>query len=291
MIPVQTSPQEASLPLDGSLPLAGSKKASGKSYAVWILFCCIFAIILRQTVLIRQHATSVDISAVDTFAGLDICHSLPGCFGAVLQRQTVRTWSALRRTPAMWLCGYYLLCAASFLWSAAPLYSLYRATEYLVLFSATFTVVTQYQDFIEAERAFLRVAAATILMQMFVTLRLAGFTLSLHAWHTNSYSATSAILFCYCLGEYLAMTKSERSEAKERSRGLRLVRHLLAWHPGAGDECDEQCRSRGGVFFDLPGASGFGLLLTGLFVGLLLAILWRRWRVGPQPVIPREEGI
>ena len=271
VIPVRTSTQEVPLPFKGSFPLAGRNKASSSPYVAWLLLFCIFAIIFRQTVLERQRVTTVDFSAVDTFAYLDIAAVCLAAFVLLYSGSLGRTWSALRRTPAVWLCGYYLVCAVSFIWSAAPAYSLYRAIEYFVLFFATCAAVGQYQDFIKAEQVFLRVAMATILLQMCVNLRLLGFSLSLSDWHTNSYSATSAMLFCYCLGEYLAMAKSEGSEAQKRSRRLRLFGIFSFGTLALGTSAASNVAAVVGcllIFLALR-----RLLLVALFVGLLLAIL------------------
>ena len=273
MVSTKTSTQEVPLSFKGSFPLAGRNKASSRPYVAWLLLCCIFAIIFRQTVMLRQRVTTVDFSAVDTFAYLDIAAVCLAAFVLLCSGSLGRTWSALRRTPAAWLCGYYLVCAASFIWSAAPVYSLYRATEYLVLFFATCAAVGQYQDFIRAEQVFLRVAMATILLQMCVNLRLFGFSLSLQAWHTNGYSATSAMLFCYCLGECLAMAKPEGSEAKKRSRRLRLFGIFSFGTLALGTSAASNVAAAVGCLLILLALRRFGLLLAALFVGFLLAIL------------------
>lgn len=273
MNPVHNPPLEVPLPAGGSIPYAGSNNSSRRHYLAWLLLFCIFAIMVRQTLLVRQRATTVDFSAVDTYAGLDITAVCLAAFVLLLSGSLFRTLSSLRRTPAMWLCGYYLVCAASVIWSAAPVYSLYRATEYLVLFLATCAAVAQYQDFAGAERTFLRVAAVTILLQMGVTLRLVGFSLSLQAWHTNSYSATAAILFCYCLGEYLAMTGAERSQDKERSRQLRLFGIFSFGALALGTSAASNVAAAVGCLLIFLALRRLSLLLTGFFLGFFV-LLW-----------------
>ncbi len=258
---------------EGSVPLAGGNKASGRSRVAWLLLLSIFAIMVRQTVFIRLRATTVDFSAVDTYAAMDIAAVCLAALVLICSGSLGRTWSALRRTPAKWLCGYYLLCAASVVWSTAPVYSLYRAGEYLVLFFATCAVVAQYQDFAGAERGFLRVALVTILLQMFVNLRLHGFSLSLGVWHTNSYSATSAILFCYCLGEYLAKPKSKDSEAKKRSGRLRRFGLLSFGTLALGTSAASNVAAAAGCLLIFLALRRVWLLLIGLGVGGLLFLI------------------
>ncbi len=273
LIPVSTSAQEVPLPAEGSFPLAGGNKASSGPNVAWLLLLSIFAIIVRQTVFVRPRVTSVDFSAVDTFAAVDIAAVCLAALVLIFSGRLFSTWSALRRTPALWLIVYYLVCAASFIWSSAPVYSLYRASEYLVLFFATCAVVAQYQDFTRAEQVFVRVAAATILLQMCVHLRLEGFHLSLGAWHTNSYSATSAMLFCYCLGEYLAMTKSERSEAKKRSRRLRRFGIFSFGTLALGTSAASNVAAALGCLLIFLALRRLWLLLIGLWVGVVLFLI------------------
>ena len=86
------------------------------------------------------------------------CSVFIAAFLLVLSGSLLRAWPSVRRTPAFWLLAYYLLCALSFAWSVAPVFSLYRACEYIVFFFATFVIIAQYRDFISVERAFLLVA-------------------------------------------------------------------------------------------------------------------------------------
>ncbi len=273
MATVRTSPPEASSPLERSRPLVGSNKASGRPYLAWLLLFCLFAIIFRQTVLLRQRATAVDLSALDTYAALDVAVVCLAALVLIFSGSLGRTWSELRRTPAMWLIGYYLLCASSFLWSSAPIYSLYRAIEYLILFFATCTAVAQYQDFSGAERTFLRVAMATVLLEGWIRLHAANFSLSLEGMHTNDYTACSAILFCYCLGEYLAMTRAERAEGKMRARRLRWFGIFSFCTLAIGTSAASNVAAAVGCLLILLALRRFGLLLVGFWVGLLL-FLW-----------------
>lgn len=223
--------------------------------------------------MIRQHVTQVDISAVDTYAFIDIAIV---CLIAVvlLFSGIIRpTWSALRRTPVVWLYVYYLICAASFVWSAAPIYSLYRAIEYLALLSAALAAMAQYQNFTAAERAFLSVTAVTILLQMCVTLRLQGFSLSLQDWHTNVYSASSAIMFCYCLGEYLAMTGAQSSENQKRRRRLRWFGIFSLGTLALGTSAGSNVAAAVGCLLIFLALGRWGLLLALLMGGLIL-FLW-----------------
>jgi hypothetical protein len=273
MDPVHISVAEVTVPVENSLTLAaGSRNARSKPYGAWLLLLCIFIFIFRQNVLERGRVISLDLSAVDSFAAIDITVVFLAAFVLIFSGRLWQAWSAIRPTPAVWMFWYYMFCAASFIWSTAAIYSLYRASEYLVFFFATCAVVVQYQDFIGAERAFLRATAAVILLQMSRYLR-GGGSISLDAWHTTTYSASAAILFCYCLGEYLAMTKADRSADKGRTR--RLLRFgIFAFGPLAlGTSAGSNIAVAVGCSLIFLALRRFGLLLAVGFIGLLLAIL------------------
>jgi hypothetical protein len=116
---------------------------------------------------------------------------------------------------------------------------------------------------------------------MCVTVRYYGFSLSPEIWHNTTYSISSGILFCYCFGEYLALTKAKRGELKSRSR--RLLRFAffsfctlaLAASSGSNIGVGVGCLV---IFLALR---RFALLYTGLSVGLVLAV----WGVGGDTVM------
>jgi len=270
MIPSQASSQEVLTAFVGSPRLNAYNRASGRNYVTWLLLFCIFAFLVRQTLLLRGRTLSYALSAVDTFAALDIAVVFLTAAVLIFTGSLVRLGSAFRRTPVVWYYWYYMFCALSFLWSNFPIYSLYRALEYIILLSATLAAVEQFQDFAGAEQAFLRVGMATILLVICINLRLFGFSLSLEAWHTNSYSACAAMLFCYCLGEYLAMTKTERSEYKGRSG--RLLRFGI-FSFGAlmlGTSVTSNLAAVVGCLLILLVLRRIGLMLIMLFLGLLI---------------------
>src|SRR5208337_3549697 len=273
MKPVYNLPREAIARWSGPIPFNSEANASGKRRLAQFLFFCILMIIARQSIMIRQHVTQVDISAVDTYAFIDI--AIVCLVGVVLLFSgSIRpTWSALRRTPVVWLYGYYLICAASFVWSAAPIYSLYRAIEYLVLLSAALAAMAQFRNFTAAERAFLYVTAVTILLQMCVNLRLYGFSFSLQDWHTNSYSASSAIMFCYCLGEYLTMTGAQSSENQKRRRRLRWFGIFSLGTLALGTSGGSNVAAMVGCLLIFLALSRLGLLLA-LLMGGFIYLLW-----------------
>jgi hypothetical protein len=290
MTPVPTSAQEVSPAFEGSLRLNANNRASGRNYVTWLLLFCIFAFLVRQTVMIRgaayARATSYDLSAVDTFAGVDIAIVVLAAGVLICTGSLVRMGSAFRRTPVVWLYWYYMICALSFLWSNFPIYSLYRALEFIILLSATLAAVEQFQDLTEAEPAFLRIAAATILLQMCVNLRLGGLSLSLNAWHTNSYSASAAILFCYCLGEYLDMSMAEKSQGTKRAKRLRWFGIFSFGALALGTSATSNIAALVGCLLIFLLVRRVGLLLAGLWIGLLFLVLGRSGEIIQSLIFP-----
>ncbi|MBW2011405.1 MAG: O-antigen ligase family protein [Deltaproteobacteria bacterium] len=127
-------------------------------------------------------------------------------------------WGKTGRTSIRVLYFYYGLCLLSFFWSILPVYSAYRAVEFLVMLTGILVAFSYEPDFASAERRILFVSFVVILFTLFVSYRLYGFTFSLLSWHTNSYTATAGMMFCYCLGEYF--TADDKRKAVLKKYGL-----------------------------------------------------------------------
>jgi O-antigen ligase len=108
----------------------------------------------------------------------------------------------LMRTSGGLLILYYTLCAASALWSPMPQYSLFRALEYLSQVLAVTLALSYCLTFYNAERTVLIVSLMPIMAEILRLIILYGLAFSLDLWHTNSYSASAAMVSSYCLGEY-----------------------------------------------------------------------------------------
>jgi len=68
--------------------------------------------------------------------------------------------------------------------------------------------------FLKAEKTMLIVSTFVILLSIYVNVHFHGFSTSLESWHTNSYSASAAIIFTYCLGEYFNSDKRRKRVLK-----------------------------------------------------------------------------
>jgi O-antigen ligase len=253
----------------------------GNVWIEYLLLFCLFIFIFRHTIFSRGRSIS-NLDLVDTAAAVDIAAVglagliviLNGLFG----RSAL--WSSIGKTSALWLVLYYLFCGLSSLWSTIPVFSLYRSFEYFIMFLATVTVVIQYKDFAAAERAFCRITLATILLDMCVTIRYYGFSLSPATWHNTTYTISSGMLFCYFLGEYMAMTKAKRAEDRSRSRRLMGCGIFSLCALALGASSGSNIAVAVGCLVIFLALRRFVLLYAGLTVGLVLFL----WGVGGDTI-------
>ncbi len=177
-----------------------------------LLWFCLLAWVFRVTVFIRQRG---DFATVDLSAGVQIAIVLFMFLVLLSSARVAPMWSKLARTSVRMLFLYYILCAISAIWSSMPQYSLYRAFEFVVSLMAVFVALSYSSNFVAAERKALFICFVVLILSMCVAIKLRGLSFSLFDWHTNSYSASAAIMFCYCIGEYFSADK-ERAKMLKR---------------------------------------------------------------------------
>ena len=179
------------------------------------------ALVARKTLFLRQRDIS-DYAVIDTYAIVEIVLVGLTCLLLVTRPNLGLLWRQLHGTSVMWLlmfCGVGILSAA---WLESPAYSLFQAVEvtsqvFLVLFA-----LGQCRSFDETEQRVVQISLITIFLGMLVTLKFHGWqavTFSFGLWHTNSYSTSSVMLVCYCVGEYFNATPQ---------RAQRLIRYGVA---------------------------------------------------------------
>ncbi len=78
---------------------------------------------------------------------------------------------------------------------------------FMVFFLSLFVALSYLPTFEKAERRVLFLSVLSVFVQMGVHMK-GGISLSLGAWHTIAYTASAAVIFIYCAGEYLALTKA-----------------------------------------------------------------------------------
>ena len=149
---------------------------------------------------------------MDTNAGAEIIIVL-GTFCLLLFTPAFRVaFAHIRSSSLRWLTGLYFLGLVSALWSPMPSYSAFRAVEQISQLLAVVAGLAMERNALEAERKVLLVFAATLLLDWTKIFKFNGLSLSLGAWHTNTYSTIAGMAACYCAGELM----SGRNYARNR---------------------------------------------------------------------------
>jgi hypothetical protein len=172
-----------------------------------ILWGVLLAWTARNTIFVRRRPGN-EFATVDAFAGVQVALVGLAALILVIRGQAFRIFSHASGSSIFWLAVFYLVCLLSGAWSAQPFYTIYRATEFLVLLTSAYVAMSGMGGFERAERAFVVLGALVVLMSMYVNLKLVGAArireVGLSGWHTNSYSASAGVLMVYALGEWKA---------------------------------------------------------------------------------------
>jgi len=114
----------------------------------------------------------------------------------------------------------------------------------------------------------MRYRSTKLQLSIYVNLKFSGFSFSLAALPTNSYSASAAILFCYCLGEYF-------SSEGDRKKTLRRYAVFALTALAIGTRAASNIAAFFGVLLLLFFCRKFSLLGVGLLIlGVLLLLLF-----------------
>lgn len=259
--------REYSSSLEGA-PIAPSQINSGvggppSRFIPALLWLCLLGWVFRQTVFIRGR---LDFATVDVYAGIQILLVIIVFITVLLSTRFFSMWSKIAGTSVRILFIYYLICALSSIWSSLPVFTLYRAAEFMILLMGTLVALSYSPNFLKAERRVLLVSILAIIMNMYMSVYFYGFTWILKAWHTNSYSASAAIVFCYCLGEYFC---SDR----KRKKLLKWAGIFAFCTLGLGTSSASYIAALIGVVFVAIFHRNTALLLISSFMLLLLFVL------------------
>jgi O-antigen ligase len=156
-------------------------------------------LVIRLTLLQRQRQ---NFASVDSSATMQIV--IVGLMGLLLvmsPRVLLMLWRRLAFTSGRLLLPFYVLCVASAIWSSMHAYSAFRAVEFAIQTLALFTLLAYSEEFVASERIIIRLGLAITIVEMLGLVAHYGF--SRESLHSNSYSASAAMLFCYSFGEWL----------------------------------------------------------------------------------------
>ena len=179
-----------------------------------LLWLLIFAWVARVTIFLRQRPAN-SFASLDISSAMQICIVLFMFVIVVFNTKFISIWSKSAKTSVRMIFYYYLVCAASALWSPMPEFTFYRAFEFMTLLMAVLVALYYSPNFEVAEQRILFISSLVVILSMYVNVKFAGgVVFSLSAWHTNSYSASAAIICCYCIGEYFFSDNSRSNTLK-----------------------------------------------------------------------------
>ena len=167
------------------------------------------ALVARLTIFVRQRSAT-EFDHIDSLAIIQIGLIAIACIFLLSFPRQQEMWKRLSGTSGMMLVTYYMISGLSALWSQLPLYTAYRTIEYLSQILLVFVMLLYCSNFAEAERRALFVATLTALFGAGMVVKFYGFTLTWSHWHTNHYTTSAAIIFCYCFGEWISQNKRNR---------------------------------------------------------------------------------
>ena len=155
---------------------------------------------MRTTVFIRRRSTD-DFASVDGSALLGIAIVGLLLVAILLSAQFKYVLRSIKRSSAVYLMLFCFVAIISSVWSEAPDYSLFRATEILAVMVTAFILMSRYNNIIDADTAMLRFLLLAALLSLSQRVLSAGF--SIHTLHTNTYTVIAGMGFLYAYGESL----------------------------------------------------------------------------------------
>jgi len=235
----------------------------------WLIFIAHFTFIARQKIFARGR---LDFDTVDTYAAVDVAVVFFVALLLLCNGKTFQSLSRINKSSALWLLVYYMLCALSAMWSLRPAYSLYRAFEFSIFFVSLIVAVSYSFDFEKAERKVLLLSLLSVFLQMGLHIR-GGISFSLLAWHTNAYSASAAVIFVYCAGEYLALGAKKSSDISKRKKMLLTYGCLSLALLALGTSSASNVAAAFGIVVILIVQRRIALMLAIIFMAILFFLL------------------
>lgn len=201
----------------------------GKFSVLWLL---IMAWVFRVTVFVRRRPQG-EFAEVDTFAAVQIIFVFLLATYLVFSNRLTPLLRLAAKTSFGVLMLYYGFGMISAVWSPSPAFSFYRAFEVVVLSLGILVALSFCRSFASTERGMLWVSLAIVLFQVNVQRPSIGMAFSFEAWKTNSYTAMSAMMFCYCIGEMLSHSNPLRQKFLRRMSLVFLVFIILGHSTGS----------------------------------------------------------
>jgi O-antigen ligase len=261
---------------DKDVLLSASSAKSGvarrtSEIVVWLIFIAHFIFIVRQKIIVRVRS-GLEFDTLDTYAAVDVLVVSALVLILLCSGKTFQFLSKAFKSSVFWLLAYYLLCAMSAMWSSRPAYTLYRSVEFMVFFISLAVAVSYSSGFEKAERRVLLLSLLSVFVQMGIHMR-GGIVLSLWTWHTNAYTASAAVIFAYCVGEYLALGKRKLSADRARRKMLFTYGCLSLPLLALGTSSASNVAALLGILFILFAQRKIKLMMLVIYAAILFFIL------------------
>lgn len=203
--------------------------ARGKFSLLWLL---VMAWVFRVTVFVRRRPQG-EYADVDTFAAVQIMFVFILAAYLVFSNRLTPLLRLAAKTSFGTLMLYYGFGMVSAIWSPSSVFSFYRAFEVVVLFLGILVALSYCRSFASTERGMLWMSLAIVLFQVNAQRPPLGMLSSFALWKTNSYTAMSAMMFCYCVGEMMSQPNPLRRKFLTRMSLVFLLLIILGHSTGS----------------------------------------------------------
>lgn len=167
--------------------------------------------VARLTLLLRRRSAD-EFQAVDGVAAFQIAVTGTAIVAAVWVSRLDRLKAVLFGTPVAGLIGFYTICILSALWSPVPLFTGYRAVEYLAQAVVIMAALFFSGSLLQAEQRLFTIGAIVVALDLVSSVRAWGAPFSIESLHSASYGISAGIPACYALGE--ACNRAGRSRRR-----------------------------------------------------------------------------
>lgn len=161
--------------------------------------------VTRLTLLLRSRSAE-QFQVVDGVAAFQIAITGAAIATAVFLSRLDRMKAVLFQAPVVGFISFYGICFLSALWSPVPLFTAYRAAEYLAQVLAIIAALLFCRSLAQAEGRLFIIGAIVVGLDVFSLVVAWGAPFSLQSYHSTSYSISAGMLGCYALGEACTRT-------------------------------------------------------------------------------------
>lgn len=160
----------------------------------------VILMVARLTLLLRRRSAD-QFQVIDSVAAFQIAVTGAAIVAAVCISRLERLKAVFFGTPVTGLIAFYAICLLSALWSPVPLFTGYRALEYLVQVAVIMAALLFSVSLAQAERRLFTIGAIVVALDLASSVRPWGASFSPESFHSASYGISAGIPACYALGE------------------------------------------------------------------------------------------